>query len=1091
MQDFVLQTKLHPPQLKGKILRRARLLNLLKENLDKKLILICADAGYGKTTLLAQLCEELDKPYVFYDLDSSDNDIATFFNYLVAGIQRHYPDFGKRTRGVLPQTRNIEIIVGTFINEFWEHFPRRTSQNGDSSAAPQNDKREDFYIILDDYHHLQQNKEIGKALDYLLRHIPSNLHLIISSRSTPPLNLAYYLAKQELFEIKKEHLQFNIKEIQELLREGYGLNVPDSEIERIETHSEGWITAIQLILQKISVIGEDKAKETLNGYIASGEEIFNYFAREVFESQPKEIQEFLMKTSILEYLNPPICDYLLNIKEAKRILSFLYSEHIFISRFQENYRYHPLFREFLFVQLRNKHSKNKIKLLFCKIGGYFVKMRDYFSAANYYLFSEHYEKSAKILEKACRVLPLSEKLYTLLSLLDRLPTEIFYSHPYLCLVKGKILSSLGKWNEGLNILHKAKKVADQQKENRIVAEILYQIGYIYLFLMQPKKALFYENQALKMLDKSSSILKAQIFIAIGNINRTLGRYGKAEDFLKQSLHIAQKTNNKDIEIKSLEGLARVYSTKTDFNEAVEIYTKLLSKYEDRKSQLSYADLCANAAALNIEVGNFTEGERMLNSAEVSATVFNNRRAIVYISGIRGKLYLAQGDYQKAIEQYKKTIELNRDLNDKLVDLYARIDIIIAYISAGEITRAKCELNKIANLITPKMPPPIIIDFLVIKGKISRAENDLKATEENLGRALKYAEEFQLFYQKMSILYQLSECYLNYNNEEKVVDCLKRCLAVAEEKGYDFFLIREAKNDLILFEYALNKNINNTYLIDILEKVNSVESRHLIQKIAAEQKLDFKIQLFGGPIIRDKNNHILDPNWRTRKVESLFIYLLLNQGKQILKDHLIEIFWPDKGLNEARQSLNEQVSFVRKGLQLITGGKHRAKDLIGYKNQSYHLSDKLYFKVDVFEFEQLIKEGERIERTNQSQAIELYKRALALYSGDFCPGQYANWAEEVRRCYRYQALNVVKKLAQFCYSNKDYQQSLILFRRALQFDRCDETIHLGIMHSLSALGDKNGVIQQYKELKEILEQDMGISPSTEAVRIYQRLLCKNR
>jgi len=262
-----LQTQLQPPQLKGTILRRERLINLLQENLDKKLILVCADAGYGKTTLLAQFCAELDRPFIFYDLDPSDNDLATFFNYLVMGIQQHYPDFGKRTKSVLPQTRNIEIIVGTFINEFVEH--------GTKVPTPEKQLREDFYIILDDYHHLQQNREIGNALDYLLRHIPYNLHLIISSRSTPPLNLAYYLAKQELFEIKKEHLQFNLREIQALLKEIYNLKIPDAEIERIEKHSEGWITAIQLILQKISAIGEDKTKETFNGYIASGEEIFN------------------------------------------------------------------------------------------------------------------------------------------------------------------------------------------------------------------------------------------------------------------------------------------------------------------------------------------------------------------------------------------------------------------------------------------------------------------------------------------------------------------------------------------------------------------------------------------------------------------------------------------------------------------------------------------------------------------------------------------------------------------------------------------------------------------------------------------------
>ncbi len=278
-------------------------------------------------------------------------------------------------------------------------------------------------------------------------------------------------------------------------------------------------------------------KETLNGYIVSGEEIFNYFAREVFESQPKEIQEFLVKTSVLEYMHAGVCDYLLDIKKSKRILSFLDTNHIFVSKVQDNYRYHPLFREFLFGLLKSLCPAAKINALYQNAGSYFIKIRDYFSAVDYFFLSEDYENAAKILEKACRVLPLSAKYYTLLSLLDRLPSEMLHDHPYLCLVKGKILSSLGKWNEGLNILSKTKKMAEQKKDYRMVTEILYQIGCMYLFLMQPNKALFYEKQALKLTGKPNSILKAKILTAIGNVNRALGRYDTAEDLLKQSLKI--------------------------------------------------------------------------------------------------------------------------------------------------------------------------------------------------------------------------------------------------------------------------------------------------------------------------------------------------------------------------------------------------------------------------------------------------------------------------------------------------------------------------------------------------------------------------
>ncbi len=439
-----MQTKLQPPQVKGKVLRRERLLNLLKENLDKKLILICADAGYGKTTLLAQLCSEIDKPFMFYDLDTSDNDLATFFNYLVSGMQRHYPEFGQRTEGIIPQTRNIEILVGTFINEFVEHCrflssPLTGEDKGGGEKSPH------FYIILDDYHHLQQNKEIGNALDYLLRHIPPNLHLIISSRPTPSLNLAYYLAKQELFKLEKEQLQFNIKEIQTLLKEVYGLKVPDSEIGRIEKHSEGWITAIQLILQKIGETGEDRAKETLNGYIASGEEIFNYFAREVFESQPKEIQEFLMKTSILDWIDADLCNSILASHNSAKILSYLQEENLFISLNQNVYSYHHLWKQFLRINLERQFDKRFIRNLHMKAAQYFKNKQELSLTFEHLILSESFDAAARFLQSNSKNLMKDGRLSAFIDFVEQIPLNLLYcKYPTILLSKAEILLLHGK-----------------------------------------------------------------------------------------------------------------------------------------------------------------------------------------------------------------------------------------------------------------------------------------------------------------------------------------------------------------------------------------------------------------------------------------------------------------------------------------------------------------------------------------------------------------------------------------------------------------------------------------------------------------------
>ena len=129
MRELLLKTKIIPPRISDNTLYRDRLLKLLKSNLDKRIILVCADAGYGKTTLLAQFVKKLDTPYIWYQLDKSDQDFNVFIQYLIEGIKRYVPKFGKRTLGVIKDARGreikLEILVGTFVNELLEFSKER------------------------------------------------------------------------------------------------------------------------------------------------------------------------------------------------------------------------------------------------------------------------------------------------------------------------------------------------------------------------------------------------------------------------------------------------------------------------------------------------------------------------------------------------------------------------------------------------------------------------------------------------------------------------------------------------------------------------------------------------------------------------------------------------------------------------------------------------------------------------------------------------------------------------------------------------------------------------------------------------------
>jgi ATP/maltotriose-dependent transcriptional regulator MalT/two-component SAPR family response regulator len=1084
MEGMMVETKLLPPQVKGKILRRERLLNLLQENLDKRLILVCADAGYGKTTLLAQFCAEFDKPFMFYDLDPSDNDLATFFSYLIKGIQGHYPDFGKRTLGVLPQTRNIEIIVGTFINEFVEH----------GGKVSEKELRKDFYIILDDYHHLQENKEIGNALEYLLRHIPHNLHLIISSRSMPPLNLAYYFAKQELFEIKREDLQFNMREIQALLREVYNLKISDVEIERIERHSEGWITGIQLILQKVSVVGEEKAKETLNGYIASGEEIFDYFAREVFESQPKEVQEFLMKTSILETLNPELCESILEIKNASEIFRYLLEEHLFITSVNKEFKYHPLFRKFLVERLKKTLDKDTLKKLNEKIALHFEKNQEPFRAVKYFLAAENFNNAAKIIEKVIENQGLhliaTGESNQLISFIDQIPVDILASHPMLLIFKAEINIFLGKLDEGEDILETASKYS-KTVSPFVTVKLLHNMGIILFRRGRYKEALGILKKALKLLNKRDILLRAKIYHTLGWIKLHTGLYRDAGIYFQKGLILSQRIKHQYLTTEMINSLAVLESKKGNLDRALEHYESLINKFSDEET-LNMVNIYGNAASIYIEKKHFEKALTLISKAEDLASKYNDRRSLIYLTGAKGNYYLKLKEFGTAISLFEKALTMNQNLGEVPIYLFAYHDLATIYMEKRDYHKSAEYLDRAERIIKDKKTA-FYLNHLFLKAHLKLALKDVIGARKCLSEMLHIARAMRAYRDIFKAYFFAAKIAIEQGENKIASANLKRAIIIAQSEKQFGQLLLESSNNLDLFEFMLKKGIAQKYCIKVLEKLNSPEAKNLLTQVCSgktrQKSYKLIIKLFGGLEVKKEDGTKFDIHWVSRKTKSLFCYLIVNRKMPISKDSLIEIFWPDVGIKEARHNLHTSITFIRNALQGILHCELPKKEIILYKDNCYVLNPMITLKVDTEEFDNLIETAKGIENKDTVKPYRIYQKALKIYKGDYCADLYDQWCDEKRTYYREMVCQLLKKMAEFQFSKKKFEQSLNLYRQALIFDKLDETIYQGIMLNLASIGNLKALKDVYEELKAILKSELNTEPSPETIKILKNIYKK--
>ena len=339
----ILATKLYVPPRRPNVVLRPRLVERLNAGLHRKLTLISAPAGFGKTTLLSEWVADCQRPAAWLSLDAGDNDPVGFLTYLVAALQTIAPTIGAGVMGVLqsPQPPPAETILTALFN--------------DITTRP-----DTFILILDDYHVLDA-KGVDTALTFLLEHLPPQMHLVIATREDPQLPLARFRARDQLTELRAADLRFTPAEAAGFLTEVMGLDLAADTIAALETRTEGWIAGLQLAA--LSLQGQHDATSFIQSFTGSDQFITDYLLEEVLQQQPQRVQAFLLRTSILDRLSGPLCDAVLRDPAAsgQDTLHYLDRANLFLVPLDNErrwYRYHHLFADLLRQRLHQRATSS-------------------------------------------------------------------------------------------------------------------------------------------------------------------------------------------------------------------------------------------------------------------------------------------------------------------------------------------------------------------------------------------------------------------------------------------------------------------------------------------------------------------------------------------------------------------------------------------------------------------------------------------------------------------------------------------------------------------------------------------------------------
>jgi LuxR family maltose regulon positive regulatory protein len=429
----ILTTKLYIPPPRPKVVLRSHLIERLNEGLRqsggfaRKLTLISAPAGFGKTTLLSEWVASCGRPIAWLSLDEGDKDLTRFLIYLVAALQTVAPNIGVEVLGALQshQQPPTESILMALLNEI--------------TALP-----DDFILILDDYHAVD-SKPVDSALTFLLEHQPPQMHLVIATREDPRLPLARLRGRGQLTELRLTDLRFTPAEAADFLNQVMGLNLSEADIAALEMRTEGWIAGLQLAA--ISIQGQTDAASFIQSFTGSHRFVLDYLVEEVLQKQPESIQSFLLCTSILDRLCGPLCDAMQQEANVpgqetagqetggQKTLEYLERLNLFLIPLDNErrwYRYHPLFAELLRMRLDRTYPDH-VAELHRRASDWYANNDFPYEAITYALTVQDWTRAAEVIERFSDELPMRGESNTRLGWFESFPTQILMDRPRLAL----------------------------------------------------------------------------------------------------------------------------------------------------------------------------------------------------------------------------------------------------------------------------------------------------------------------------------------------------------------------------------------------------------------------------------------------------------------------------------------------------------------------------------------------------------------------------------------------------------------------------------------------------------------------------------
>ncbi|MES0361801.1 MAG: LuxR C-terminal-related transcriptional regulator [Anaerolineales bacterium] len=848
MTTSILVTKLFIPPTRPELVPRPRLIERLDRGVHRKLTLISAPAGFGKTTLVTDWLDKLkgeaekqnqtENRIAWLSLDEGDNDPARFLTYLIAALNRVEGGkftIGEEALGMLqsPQPPPTESVLTPLINEI-VNIPDRV------------------ILVLDDYHAIDSS-QVDDMLAFLLENLPPQMHLVIATREDPHLPLGRLRVRDHLTELRAADLRFTSSEAAEFLNQVMGLSLSVEDITALETHTEGWIAGLQLVA--ISMQGRDDTTNFIKSFTGSHRLVLDYLIEEVLEQQSEDVQTFLLKTAILDKLTADLCDALTGRDDSQHTIEYLEQANLFIIPLDDErqwYRFHRLFADLLQRRLEQT-LPDQVPILQLRASEWFQANGFLDEGIVHMLRARNFERAADLLNDQADTLWQRGDHGKLRAWLEVIPVEFILSRPLLSIYHAYYLHFSGQNDDGDHLLDEVEKYLGVKDDlsaepSKIKQDILsederekllgrYELirALIYTFSGDVPGMIQHSNQALEYLPEQDMTWRSLAAFTLGDAYSYLGDMAASYDARAEALRACEEAGDVYYSIVAGLKLASTLKEQGKLQQTMELCQRQLHQANNYGFSQSASAGCMKALWGDV-LAELNELDRAILQATEGVQITErsgNLTILGYSYHYLMRVLVSQGDLAGAQEIIQKVVHLNREttIPPWLMNMKANWQARICLLS-GETEAASQWVGKrnIDSFDSPEKIDYLLLFDYIILARILTAQNKISEATGLLQRLVEPAEKGGRMTSVIEILILQALAYQSGDNTPQAMIPLERALNLAEPRGYIRIFLDEGSPMARLLYKALDRGIAPEYVqrllaafpIDEPEKADSLQ-----------------------------------------------------------------------------------------------------------------------------------------------------------------------------------------------------------------------------------------------------------------------------